>query len=96
MPKIKKGSIELTANFAESLSTGLKLELEFNAKKKRINYAKLSKKIYQIFSQLEFDYSPVYVLIDELELSIRNRYQFEKDVALVRDLIIAIDDMNAL
>ena len=50
MPKIKKGSIELT----------------------------------------------VYVLIDELELSVRNKYQFEKDVALVRDLIIAIDDMNTL
>lgn len=47
-------------------------------------------------SQLEFVHSPVYVLIDELELSVRNKYQFEKDVALVRDLIIAIDDMNTL
>ena len=45
---------------------------------------------------LEFVHSPVYVLIDELELSVRNKYQFEKDVALVRDLIIAIDDMNTL
>lgn len=96
MPKIKKGSVELTSNFAESLSASLKLELEFDAKKKRINYAKLSRKVYQIFSQLEFVYSPVYVLIDELELSVRNKHQFEKDVALVRDLIIAIDDMNNL
>lgn len=45
---------------------------------------------------IEFVHSPVYVLIDELELSVRNKYQFEKDVALVRDLIIAIDDMNTL
>lgn len=96
MPKIKKGSIELTAAFAENLSASLKLELEFDSQKKRINYTKLSKKVYQIFSQLEFVHSPVYVLIDELELSVRNKYQFEKDVALVRDLIIAIDDMNTL
>lgn len=96
MPKIKKGSIELTAAFAENLSASLKLELEFDSQKKRINYTKLSKKVYQFFSQLEFVHSPVYVLIDELELSVRNKYQFEKDVALVRDLIIAIDDMNTL
>ena len=30
MPKVKKGSIELTASFAESLSGTLKLELEFD------------------------------------------------------------------
>ena len=94
MPKIKKGSVELTADFAQSLSASLKVELEFDSKKKRINYAKLSKKVYQLFSQLEFACSPVFVLIDELELSVRNKHQFEKDVALVRDLIIAIDDMN--
>ena len=96
MPKIKRGSVELTANYAESLSATLKIELEFDPKKKRINYAKLSKKVYQLFSQLEFVRSPVYVLIDELELSVRNKYQFDKDVALVRDLIIAIDDMNTI
>lgn len=96
MPKIKKGSVELTAAFAQSLSASLKLELEFDSGKKRINYTKLSKKVYQLFSQLEFARSPVYVLIDELELSVRNKYQFEKDIALVRDLIIAIDDMNSV
>lgn len=96
MPKIRKGSVELTAAFAENLSASLKLELEFDSRKKRINYAKLSRKIYQLFSQLEFDCSPVYVLIDELELSVRNKHQFEKDVALVRDLITAIDDMNTI
>lgn len=36
MPKIKKGSIELTAAFAENLSASLKLELEFDSQKKRI------------------------------------------------------------
>lgn len=96
MPKIKRGSVELTAAYAKSLSASLKLELEFDDNKKRINYAKISKKVYQLFSQLEFVRSPVYVLIDELELSVRNKHQFEKDVALVRDLIIAIDDMNAI
>lgn len=96
MPKIKKGSIELTATYAESLSGTLKLELEFDSKKKRINYAKLSKKVYELFAQLEFVLSPVYILIDELELSVRNKHQFDKDVALVRDLIIAIDDMNSI
>ena len=44
MPKIKKGSIELTAAYAKALSGSVKLELEFDANKKRINYAKLSQK----------------------------------------------------
>lgn len=96
MPKIKKGSVELTAAFAQALSASIKVELEFDAKKQRINYAKLSKKVYDLFSQLEYARTPVYVLIDELELSVRNKYQFEKDVALVRDLIIAIDNMNSI
>lgn len=96
MPKIKKGSIELTAAYAKALSGSVKLELEFDANKKRINYAKLSQKVWQLFAQLEFDQSPVYVLIDELELSVRNKHQFEKDVSLVRDLIIAIDDINTV
>lgn len=96
MPKIKRGSIELTAAYAKALSGSLKLELEFDSNKKRINYAKLSQKVYRLFSQLEFDQSPVYVLIDELELSVRNKHQFEKDVSLVRDLIIAIDDLNTV
>ena len=96
MPKIKRGSVELTAAFASTLSAALKLELDFDSKKKRINYGKISKKVYQLFSQLQFDHSPVYILIDELELSVRNKHQYEKDVALVRDLILAIDDINCM
>lgn len=96
MPKVKRGSIELTAAFAEALSASMKVELDFDSRKKRIDYGKISKKVYQLFSQLHFVRSPVYILIDELELSVRSKYQFDKDVALVRDLIIAIDDMNNL
>lgn len=96
MPKIKRGSVELTAAFADALSTSVKLELDFDSNKKRINYSKISKKVYQLFSQLHFVYSPVYILIDELELSVRNKHQYEKDVALVRDLILAIDDINTM
>lgn len=96
MPKIKRGSVELTAVFAEALSASVKLELDFDSKKKRINYSKISKKVYQLFSQLKFVHSPVYILIDELELSVRNKHQYEKDVALVRDLILAIDDINSM
>lgn len=94
MPKITKGSVALTADFVSALSSSLKVELEFDAKKKRINYQKLSKKICQLFNSLHFLISPVYVLIDELELSVRNKSQYNKDIALVRDLIIAIDELN--
>ena len=82
MPKIKRGSVELTAAFADALSASVKLELDFDSNKKRINYSKISKKVYQLFSQLHFVCSPVYILIDELELSVRNKHQYEKDVAL--------------
>lgn len=32
--------------------------------------------------------------IDELELSVRNKQEFTRDIELVRDLIIAADRMN--
>ncbi len=95
MPKIKKGTVELTTSFALSLSASLKIELDFDSKKNRINYQKLIKKICLIFNSLKFSKSPVYVLIDELELSVRNKFQYNKDIALVRDLIIAIDELNS-
>lgn len=54
----------------------------------------LQKKIIDTYKKLSFDRTPVYVLIDELELSVKSKKQREADIELVRDLIIAVDRMN--
>lgn len=52
MPKIKKGSIELTAAFAENLSASLKLELEFDSKKRELTIRNYQKKYIRFFLNL--------------------------------------------
>ncbi len=47
-----------------------------------------------MYQRLSFDRTPVYILIDELELSVKTKKQREADIELVRDLIIAVDRMN--
>lgn len=52
MPKIKKGSIELTAAFAENLSASLKLELEFDSQKRELTIRNYQKKYIRFFLNL--------------------------------------------
>ena len=53
-----------------------------------------AKKIIDMYQSLSVSRTPVYILIDELELSVKSKKQREADIELVRDLIIAIDRMN--
>lgn len=96
MPKLKKGTVEINAAFASMIGMKVQLEIDFNPKTKRANYLKLAKKIIQLFEVLHFSKTSVHLLVDELELSVRNKDLFQKDVALVRDLILAIDDLNKI
>jgi len=96
LPKLKKGNIEISTKFASTLNAELKLEMEYEKNTKKANYAKIAKKIYNLFTVLKFVSTPVYILVDELELSVRNKEMNQKDIALVRDLILAIDEINRL
>ena len=94
MPKLKKGTVEISSAVAAILNAKVQLEIEFDSKTRKANYLKLAKKIVQLFENLHYIKTPVHLLVDELELSVRNKELYQKDIALVRDLILAIDDLN--
>lgn len=96
MPKIKKGTVVINASLASVIGTKVQLEIDFDSKTRKANYLKLAKKIVQLFDCLTFAKNNVHLLIDELELSVRNKDLHQKDIELVRDLILAIDDLNKL
>lgn len=96
MPKLKKGSIEVNASIASAIGAKVQFEIDFDSKTKKASYLKLAKKIIQLFESLTFVKTNVHLLVDELELSVRNKDLHQKDIALVRDLILAIDDINKL
>ena len=93
VPKISKGLINISVG-TQGIDANLAAEIELNNNK--INYVLTAKKIIDMYQSLSFSRTPVYILIDELELSVKSKKQREADIELVRDLIIAIDRMNRI
>ena len=96
MPKLKKGTVEINAAIASAIGAKVQLEIDFDSKTKKANYLKIAKKIVHLFEGLMYAKTKVHLLVDELELSVRNKDLYQKDIALVRDLILAIDDLNKI
>lgn len=93
VPKISKGYISVSAG-TKGIDTDLAIEIEFHDNK--VNYEYIAKKIVDTYRTLQFDRTPVYVLVDELELSVKTKKLRDADIALVRDLILAVDKMNGI
>ena len=93
VPRIQKGFV--------SVSIGTKgidanLAAEINLENEKLNYVYAAKKIIELYENLNFNHTPVYILIDELELSVKTKKEREADIELVRDLIIAVEKLNSL
>lgn len=93
VPKITKGSIAVSAG-ATGIDAGLAVEIEFHDNK--VNYELTAKKIIDTYKRLDFDRTPVYILVDELELSVKTKKLRDADIELVRDLILAVERMNTI
>lgn len=94
MPKVTKSYVKVNASLLKGLDAELGIDFEFNETTSKVNYIQASKAIIRLFENLEFDYSKVYVLVDELELSVKSNKEYKRDVELVRDLILAIERLN--
>jgi len=70
--------------------------IEFNKETEKVNFSKTAKLILDLFQKLIYCENPVYIIIDELELSVKNKKAFSRDIELVRDLILTVDKMNHL
>lgn len=96
VPKLTKGTAKVNASLIKGIDAELGLEIELVNDKPVINFTKLAKMALKLFENLEYDRNPVYVIIDELELSVKSKKDNERDIVLVRDLIIAVDRLNSI
>mgnify|MGYP002624087250 CR=1 FL=1 len=87
-PKIKKGNIKINIEI-------IKADAEWHNNSQEIKFSELIAKADKAFDNIKFIYNErLYILLDELELDYSNRNVYERDVRLIRDLIIFTDKFN--
>lgn len=94
MPRLTKGYAKVNGSLLKGINAELKVDIEFNEEMTNVNFNKAAKKILSLFKKLEFYKNQVYVIFDELELSVKSKKENERDIELVRDLILAVDKLN--
>lgn len=62
----------------------------------QIRFSSLVNELDRLFMNLTDGESQLYIIIDEMNLSIANAIEYERDIMLVRDLVVTIEHMNLL
>lgn len=91
-PRINKGMIKI--NTSNLINVGL--DLEFNKKLSEIKFNSLVRKLDEQFQNLKIIKGRINLFFDELELNYNSSKQYKRDAKLIRDLIIAIERINAI
>ncbi|OAV75613.1 hypothetical protein Barb7_00750 [Bacteroidales bacterium Barb7] len=96
LPKLKRGNVELEGDF-DLFKGKLGLDFEWTDKNtKQVKFSSIVKQANELFKELKATKSEYYIFIDELELSLGKLKQYNKDIRLIRDLLIAINKINDL
>ena len=97
IPQINKGLADINLSVLNGINARVELEIGLEKEQKRVNYQKLAKKVIDLFGALNLvpdTYNNVWILFDELELSVQSKKMNKRDIQLVRDLILAIERLN--
>lgn len=92
IPKLKKGFVALEISH-------IKTQVDFEWDDKIANQIQLPRYVNranELFKRLVPGRDRLYLFVDELELSYGNSKQYKTDVALIRDLIVAITNLNTI
>jgi len=95
-PKLKRGTVEIGIGFLKA-STKLGLDFEFqdiSKTKAKFNY--IVRKANELFNELSPDNGKLYIMLDELELSLTTTKLYRRDAEIIRDLIIAMEKLNTI
>ena len=91
LPKMKRGNIDL------NLSSIGKINFDFewtDLNKTSVSFSSVAKQILYLYKNLKPAKNTIYILVDELELSLKKNKDYQRDVTLIRDLIFAIEYLN--
>ena len=92
-PKLKRGKVTLNTNILKMIDAELQIEIGIE-KTNEISFSQIAKSIMNKFKKLRYQSNKAYIIFDELELSVHSQKEHNRDIKLVRDLIIAIDRFN--
>jgi hypothetical protein len=96
LPKLKKGNVEIEGDI-EFLRGKLGLEFEWeNEKAKQVKFSTIVRQANELFKRLKPKPNKLFVFLDELELTLGKSKQYQKDIKLIRDLIVAVNNLNIL
>jgi len=90
IPNLIKGSIEIS----QTPKLGIDFDWE-DKDKTRVKFFSLAKQADELFSKLIPSKGYLFMFIDELELSLGSQKQYKRDAGLIRDLIIAVEQINS-
>lgn len=89
-PKIVNGNVKINL----PKDTEVSLELEFlNKEENEVRFNDVVDKCYDLFLALK-PKKPIFLFVDELELSYLSKKSYERDASLIRDLIVTIKELN--
>lgn len=95
-PRLKRGNVEVNAGL-DGISGGLGLEFDWeDDNKTKVRFSSIVKQADKLFEALTPSNDQLFVLLDELELTLGVSKQYVRDKKLIRDLIISIHSINTL
>lgn len=95
-PKMRKGNVELEGDF-ELIKGKIGLDFEWENKDSRqVKFSNIVKQANELFKKLKPCNGKIFIFVDELELTLGKQKQYQKDIRLIRDLVVAINDFNNL
>lgn len=99
LPTLKKGNIEIGGDIA-GLKGSIGLDFEWaDRSQTSVKFSAIVRQVNQLFAKLlpgNVNVTPIYLFFDELELSYENAKQYNTDICLIRDVIVAINKINSL
>lgn len=93
LPKIKRGNVEV------NISELAKINIEFewaDEEKKTIPFSSIAQKIITMYTNLIPTECNLYILFDGLELTLNKNKDYERDITLIRDLILSVQYINEI
>lgn len=95
-PRIKRGNIKAGVN-AGVISSQIGLDFEWSDKNKEyLNFSSLVKQATELLKKLSPGKDEFFIFLDELELVYSTKKQYDKDIKLLRDLIVTISKLNEI